>query len=104
MENKKLKIKKIGRRPYIADVKKLQELYVKIRNKEITNEERLAIGSDVRKLYGIKWKKNMKKWRIIQMKEVNFETFRTDFKKCENKLLCLNINTFITSIIAFEKC
>lgn len=54
MENKKLKIKKIGRRPYIADVKKLQELYVKIRNKEITNEERLAIGSDVRKLYGIK--------------------------------------------------
>lgn len=54
MENKKLKKSKIGRKPYIADVKMLQELYIKIRNKELTNEERLEISSVVRKLYGIK--------------------------------------------------
>lgn len=37
----KLRNKKIGRKPYIADTKLLKELYVKIANKEITNEERL---------------------------------------------------------------
>ena len=35
----KLKNKKIGRKAYIADTKLLKELYVKIANKEITNEQ-----------------------------------------------------------------
>lgn len=54
MENKNIKKSKIGRKPYVADTKLLKELYIKIKNKEITNEERLEIGSVVRKLYGIK--------------------------------------------------
>lgn len=52
----KLRNKRIGRKPYIADTKLLNELYVKIANKEITNEERLEDSSVVAKPYGIKWK------------------------------------------------
>lgn len=54
MENKKLKKSKIGRKPYIANKTLLKELYIKIKNKEITNEERMANSTVVRKLYGIK--------------------------------------------------
>lgn len=50
----KLRNKRIGRKPYIADTKLLNELYVKIANKEITNEERLEDSSVVAKPYGIK--------------------------------------------------
>lgn len=35
----KLKNKKVGRKPYIADTKLLKDLYIKIANKEITNEQ-----------------------------------------------------------------
>ena len=35
----KLKNKKVGRKPYIADTKLLKNLYIKIANKEITNEQ-----------------------------------------------------------------
>lgn len=54
METKKLKKSKIGRKPYIANKKLLKELYVKIANKEITNEERLANSKMSVKHYGIK--------------------------------------------------
>lgn len=50
----KLKNKKVGRKPYIADTKLLKELYVKIANKTITNEERLEDSSVVERPYGIK--------------------------------------------------
>ena len=41
MKNKKLKNKKnVGRPPYIIkDIKQLQELILKVKNKELTNEE-----------------------------------------------------------------
>ena len=50
----KLRNKKIGRKPYIVDTKLLKELYVKIANKEITNEERLEDSKVSVKHYGIK--------------------------------------------------
>lgn len=54
MENKKLKKSKIGRKPYIANKKLLKELYVKIKNKEITNEERLDNSTVAKKQNGMK--------------------------------------------------
>lgn len=61
----KLKNKKVGRKPYIADTKLLKELYVKIANKTITNEERLEDSSVVERPYGIKWKIYIVKKEII---------------------------------------
>ena len=52
METKKLKKSKIGRKPYIANKKLLKELYVKIKNKEITNEERMDNSTVAKKHYG----------------------------------------------------
>ncbi len=39
MENKELKNNKIGRPKFIANVQQLHNLYKKIENKELTNEE-----------------------------------------------------------------
>ena len=39
MENKK-----VGRKPYIANKNLLKELFIKIKNKEITNEEAWTIA------------------------------------------------------------
>jgi len=39
MENQNLKIKKVGRPAYIPNKKQLKELYKKIDNKELTNED-----------------------------------------------------------------
>ena len=70
MENKKLKKSKIGRKPYIANKKLLKELYEKIKNKEITNEERLANSTVVKKQNGMKLKR---KWRqFIMIKDTDF--------------------------------
>lgn len=41
MENKNTSKRSKGRPKYIVDIPKLQELYKRIDNKEITNEERL---------------------------------------------------------------
>lgn len=40
MKNEKLKNKKsVGRPPYIEDIVRLEELYLKVENKELTNQE-----------------------------------------------------------------
>lgn len=40
MKNEKLKNKKsVGRPPYIENMTKLRELYLKVENKELTNEK-----------------------------------------------------------------
>lgn len=75
----KLKNKKVGRKPYIADTKLLKELYVKIANKTITNEERLEDSSVVERPYGIKWK-----IYIVKMEVKNNEEY-WKFKKRTRK-------------------
>lgn len=55
MEN--IKIKKlnnsVGRKPYIPDMQFLKELYIKIKNKEMTNEERLVFSTVAKKQSGM---------------------------------------------------
>lgn len=75
----KLRNKKIGRKPYIVDTKLLKELYVKIANKEITNEERLEDSKMSVKHYGIKWK------IYIVKKEVTKNERYWNFKKRTRK-------------------
>lgn len=65
MKNKKLKNKKRGRPKYVPNIEKLRELYKKIDNNELTNEQCWKIARLSVRPCGLKWSENIKQnWSV----------------------------------------